>query len=110
MNIESHVLNLELSKKLQSLGVKQESLFSWDDGIIVLNENTSCNSCSAFTASELLELLQIKDTEREVLIIKNAWSEIDYGVHTFEDEHLPNTIAKKLIFLIENNLLETKSC
>lgn len=60
MNLENQVTNLELSKKLKYLNIKQESLFYWTvggvasrlDALPILESNYS-----AYTASELMELL-----------------------------------------------------
>jgi hypothetical protein len=74
MKIESQVTNLELSKRLKSLGVPQESLFYWaqvakDDwrigqhsryGFTVSQTEGSVigtEVCAAFTCSELGEML-----------------------------------------------------
>src|ERR1700682_4915118 len=67
MEIEDLVCSLELSKKLLILGVNQKSLFFWISGScpekwwIHANEKFSKpyhpENISAFTASELMELL-----------------------------------------------------
>jgi hypothetical protein len=70
MELEDQVCRLELAKRLKALGVKQESLFQhvnnpigmagwqiWYEGRVpnVLGENAEW--CSAFTVSELGEML-----------------------------------------------------
>lgn len=69
MNLESQVCNLELSKRLKELGVKQESLFSWvnDRGKSAIWDETMWSEfetpnnpkfiASAFTVAELGEML-----------------------------------------------------
>lgn len=66
MKLEQQVTSLELSKKLQDLGVKQESLYDWvvDSSKLpqVLMHSTGIATwgeviCSAFTVAELGELL-----------------------------------------------------
>ena len=64
MNIESQVTSLELSKRLQELGVKQESYFfyEWysDVAYRLANPHDRVNAgfrISAFTVAELLSLL-----------------------------------------------------
>ena len=83
MELSQQVVNLELSKRLKELGVKQESLFQWieefDNEFKIYPSsphfphpdwrhiNTiDYYSYSAFTASELLEMLpsEIKNGER----------------------------------------------
>jgi hypothetical protein len=75
--IEQHVTNLELSKILKELGLKQESLFYWTKpaqldvyglsfilDMFSLNEKHYGVLYSAFLASELMEILPNKiDTE-----------------------------------------------
>ena len=72
MNLESQVTSLELSKKLHELGVKQESLFYWykdnNEWLLDYNERLLIEfreNYSAFTASELLELLPHRITIKE---------------------------------------------
>src|SRR3990167_9142476 len=74
MKLEVQVVNLELSKKLKKLGVKQESLFDWycQVGGIVCDTDVRVKwtirptsernqgfgeRCSAFTVAELGEIL-----------------------------------------------------
>jgi len=91
MNLEQQCVSLYLAKRLKELGVKQESLFYWADGSIVVTNDYdlllnngkvrtfSCvnNACpdqyisdlySAFTIAEILEILPnriILDNETE---------------------------------------------
>lgn len=76
MKLEQQVSNLELSKKLKGLGVKQESLFMWideegdiklhkDDGYRPANPSINYFVYSAFTVAEIL-----KELDEEVLIPK----------------------------------------
>lgn len=68
--IESHVVNFELSRRLHELGVKKESIFYWRDNdgfqdnesdfsLVQGEKSAECAIwfCSAYTASELLEML-----------------------------------------------------
>lgn len=63
MKLEQQVTSLEISKRLKELGVKQESYFIWvEEGwrhIPFLSDRNHgyVGSCSAFTSSELGEML-----------------------------------------------------
>jgi len=66
MELSKQVCSLELAQKLLTLGVKQNSLFFWHHldtpypSIIYMHEKTESSGdflISAFTASELLEML-----------------------------------------------------
>ena len=116
MKIEDQVTSLELSKKLKELGVKQESYFKWeerDGGYLELyhSKETSCahKYYSSFTTSELLELLP-----KEWIRIEFHGKKYYCFYYFMEEEKLeledilPNSLAKMLIYLIENNLLEIK--
>ncbi len=65
MRIEEQVISLELAQKLKELGVKQESLFWWDDhtelgmGHIVSYCDADNPVCAAFTAAELGKIMGI---------------------------------------------------
>lgn len=86
MNLENQVCNLELSKRLFELGVKQDSCFLWnthDDKEYFIFANSEIsrkltfkNKYSAFTASELLELLPT--------YINPSWLEIIKGRNLME--------------------------
>lgn len=141
MQIENQVISLELAKRLCELGVKQESLFYWikpiDEWQItpVISEKDrqyfmhsvvdilSMDFYSAFTVSELLELLpanfKITNDEADytysyqLTISKCDESEHPYCVWYYsnkdhnsegwqqENDTLPNCLAKMLIYLIE---------
>lgn len=124
------VCSLELSKRLKELGVKQESYFYWwqceeyycsDEkckyrhGGIETSEADNLENYSAFTASELGELLPIKLNEKYLLqrrCARNGWW-IYYSNCNKEDDknaywsaNEANARAKMLIHLLENNLME----
>jgi hypothetical protein len=137
MNIESQVCNLDLSIKLKSLNVKQESLFyhHWqkknrdyeyidhtieDYKLEDSDDGKWMFKCySAFTASELLELLPV-EISRDlikytylVILKKNHEYEIRYDSCRLDDtqciefgDTLTNSLAKMLIYLIENKILD----
>ena len=134
MNLESQVTNIELSKKLFELGFKQESLFYWCknegdmepkfieyeemiNGHIYQDYPNPIKCLSAFTSSELLESLppylhndEIVERENCLGIDKlpNGQIQIMYynKVHPIQDDNLCNALAKMLIHLIENKLIE----
>lgn len=120
MKLEDQVTNLELSKKLKELGVKQESLFYW-----IPNKNKKMvilpvvhdslvmyeNGYSAFTVAELGEMFQ--DCYKNDKYWKLPWSIKDFysfkwcsevdnrGSHIEADAR-----AILLIYLIENKLIK----
>lgn len=117
MKIKYQVVNLELSKKIKELGIKQDGEFYYgksseensgetkNDHHLYFSLSSSLNEeqYSAFTASELLELLP-KYTKVE--IINNRDFQCSYKeYHTFEST-LSDLLAKMLIHLIENKLIE----
>ncbi len=129
MSLKSQVCSKELSMKLKELGVEKESFFEWFES---KHEKSSCviyrgtngygagETYSAFTASELLELLPgeisrdlIKYTY--LLILKKnheyeiRYDEIRYDSCMLDDiqciefgDTLTNALAKMLIYLLEN--------
>jgi hypothetical protein len=168
MNLESQVCSLEYAKRLLELGIKQNSLFYWADGSIVISteldlllDNGKVRSTSfvnnswpdqdilcissAFNASELGEILPNVITTKEqepfnnyrICITKfysvnkhenyeerlinnyivnyecdsteihgeNAWLRRRLTNNIY-DPNLANAMAKMLIYLIENKLME----
>lgn len=115
--MNNHVTNLELSKKLAELGVKQDSEFYWvkhnyDWFELEYSGNKHYELTgeyySAFLSTELGEMLpwyiytcQNSDGEHVCLdrVIKNVRT--DAWAKTEQDAR-----AKCLIWLIENNLIE----
>jgi acetyl esterase/lipase len=115
MKLEDIVTSLELSKKLKELGVKQESFLYWvklkhDFDLFFYQESVfdipQGESCSAYTAAELLEHF-----EDSVNVIKNRGAYIEYlveyaDIFTNDFQSAANALAKMLIYLIENNLIK----
>jgi hypothetical protein len=126
MKLEDQVTSLELSKHLKQLGVKQDGLFFYHKqkfGNYLLGNSPDYHDFlggehySAFTASELLELLphiiRLKNKNNNLLnMSKHEIYYYDIYSHgrlvRFNNETFVNLLAKMLIHLIENNLLEIK--
>lgn len=138
MKLEAQVTNLELSKKLKSLNVKQESIFYYyyEEKIIGGNDLSgneirtdliavhSEDLISAFTASELLEILPHcieKDNIQYGLTIQKGHKHyyLIYDTHTMDNDwcrneiliendgnYLCEALAKMLITLIEQKIIE----
>lgn len=149
MNLSDQVCSLELAKKLKDLGVKQDSLFVYEyfndtcyapkfiPFAIAKPLPNGCKQYSAFTVSELLELLPamidakidepfnyfwLTINKRQV---KNIQYIINYHCDTIAmdrfpllpnyflknniyDEKLADCCAKMLIHLIENGFIENE--
>lgn len=143
MKINDMVVSLELAKRLKKLGVTQNSLFyyqnnPYNDGEdcidlmikelvskngenAIMNsecENDSYPKYSAFTASELVEILPKYINDYDIFLTFNTkvdkkW-EVYYGGDGYDgiiyfftpiaDENVHDALAKLLIHLIENNL------
>ncbi len=129
MEIKQSVVNLELSKKIEKLGVKQDSLWWWFvDGCEAhstlplsfylamerINEN-DYKYYSAFTVAELGEMLPescwSKSGETisalEISKTDGKWW-ISYNDEFIQADTEANARAKMLIHLIENKLMEVK--
>lgn len=133
MNLSQQVTNLEISQKLKTFGVKQESLFwhcRWlesGDDIILSQEHLSYGQtvpiASAFTCSELGEMLpEIIDdeedkTEHQLYFYKRM--KAYFVAYRFEDEDgtwsttyveqantLADAMGKMLCYLYENGLIK----
>lgn len=119
MKLEDQVTSIELSKKLKELGIKQESLFYYIDSKIYINHQTHWpdpenikTHISAFTASELLEILPdsitiYKSTDGEFLWFVEL-DDINENKNIIDNINLSNALANMLIYLIENKLMEIK--
>lgn len=137
MKIENQVVNLELSKKLKELGVKQEGQFYWwgnreETKTIIAYRKELISEviipvgirdkgyCSAFTVAELGEILPTRiqdghpfelETNKQA---KKGWAirYYNYSIQesriTFADDNEANARAKMLIYLIENKLIDLK--
>lgn len=137
MKLEQQVVSLELAQKLKELGVKQESYFQhylrykgqdiehWVIGIPFDYEDRSDDVVSAFTCSELGEMLPTyfhKDgSECRITIVNgNGLKYIDYATYKNQKPAfllngypmLMNSTdteadarAKMLVYLLENNLI-----
>ena len=122
MKLENQVSNLELSRKLKELGVKQESLFYYQGvkkeidlekgyALDILRKLTfaGAEKVSAFTVAELGEILPAfsvgaKGKTWGYNFVKGGkfiQLEVDFDVKSEA-----NARAKMLIYLIENKLLK----
>lgn len=123
MKLQDQVISLKLAKQLKELGVKQDSLFYWvRDKEIVYQRAfyTGSNEIytSAFTVAELGEILPFylkKDADEGIVFStevdglrcyrwSNGWT-VAYKYESISSDTLANTMAKMLIYLLENNLL-----
>lgn len=133
MNPQSLVTNLELSKKLQELGVPQKSLFYWKKYFVNGEERIEPQMnvpedypqrCSAFTSGELGKLLpnyyeaghvfktdeagvwwfDTRKNDKGNWVVGYECEDLDDGVW-FHDDTEANARAKMLIYLIENRLI-----
>lgn len=108
MTIEQQVTNLELSKKLKALGVKQKSLWYWTDKGLKRCEAWDKDDerilCSAFTVAELGEMLPAGSHSRRFKYKSVMWNCIvpyeDFE-HGEAGDSEANARAKALIWLIE---------
>lgn len=123
MRIKDQVVNLDLSKKLKELGIKQESEFHWanhpkksneyiilhsgdkDDSSFILVKSLATLLVSAFTAQELSRYLQNQDGGLffNITRVKDKWS-VHYNPergtdnsYWFENENLADALAEMLI-------------
>lgn len=129
MKLEDQVVSLNLAKKLKELGIKQDSLFYYGahenpfDNVFKEEDvkhwrcdiydshfiDSSDYKYSAFTASELLELINIP-----VNLIKfnyedcNIYYASPLGGSIYDDINPANACAKLLIYLIENGLIKNE--
>jgi len=132
MKIEEQVASLELSKKLKSLGIKQESLWYWTEyfqdvqktftkDVFLIDDCIPFGSkgFSAFTVAELGEMLPGNFNGRVLTIGKgNKFWDIFYENNSMgcvitgfapldqTAETEANARAKMLVYLLENKLLE----
>ncbi len=127
MNLSDIVTSLALSKKLCAFGIKQESFFYWIIDVIgtrydIKTGNELNNFCSAFTASELFEILpwsllidfnpcQLLFTGGKPYILEYRHiGNINKGlipkIFPQHDTNAADCAAKMLIYLIENKLIE----
>jgi len=129
MNLSDQVTPLDLSKRLRELGVKQNSYFKLyisdksgyaftvSPNSVIDSQDKYSSIYSAFTASELLELLPasiptgayskgleiLKTNNFKVGYIDHTWG---FGDIQFSDENLCKALAKMLIHLITSKLIE----
>jgi hypothetical protein len=113
MELKDIVCSLEHAKRLNELGVKQESLFYWLNRKIVCPKFQEFNFpekwCSAFTASELGEMLPamistIRETDGHWSFVHGDNISID--MKSFPIYKEVDARAQLLIHLIENGLIE----
>jgi len=128
MRIEDQVCSLELSKKLKELGVRQESYFYWYDDTVAhkmyfagggLVGSKPIEKYSAYTASELGEMLPMEVFKNDICFALASWKipkgwRIFYGgndfcLHGETEEKESDARAKMIIYLIESNLLSPKT-
>ena len=123
-NIEWQISNLELSEKLEKLGVKQESLFWWirmsnkrlkkrwyctsySDGKTPMNDLEIDRFYSAFTVAELGKELKKYTFSLPIFNILNKrdiWFTPIIGFPRMENENEANARAMLLIYIKENKL------
>ena len=107
MPLENQVTSLKLSKRLKSLGAKQDSLFFWTDkGLMsdewIIESGVGVKIASAFTSVELGDMLKVSGKSFPLWSqARKEWYWLDMTSKTEA-----NIRAKTLIYLIENKLIK----
>ena len=123
MTKDQIVCSIELAERLKELGVKQESLFYWNEtekdndywlgeyGPIIdidLSEDKTGDYCSAYTSDELGEMLPrvgwFTSTNKEGSYV--SFLNVATGEKRFDDNTMANSMARMLIYLKENKLID----
>ncbi len=123
MKLEDQVVNLELSKRLKELDIKQESSFYYlnidGEGEYYIyfmehmpeEDEYEGDPIAAFTVAELIDLLPCEIGNPHLEIGKHR--DGTYGVEYLcmengytNDKTLANSAAKMLIYLLENGLIK----
>lgn len=98
MELKHQVVSLEIAKRLKELGVKQESLFYWQEypeeetRLLYGKSNYASNKnthTSAYTVAELISMLQT--VAKEDIII------------AYKDNNIADTLATKLCTKLQNS-------
>lgn len=115
MPLEKQVTSLELSKKLENLGVKQDSLFYHDnhseygEGWLITQEPESDEYISAFTVAELGELLpahiQCDKYQSSKYLWSMSWNDMKGESHNENANTEVEARGLMLVYLLENGLL-----
>lgn len=121
MKLEDQLTNLELSKRLKELKVKQESLFVWvvdtKKPYVELSNQVYTNIViSAFTVAELGEMLprdglpswSIHGIKGEFWYRYYGKGKYEYEAHEGRENTEVNCRAKMLIHLIEKGIVKTE--
>lgn len=121
MTLEKLVVSLPLAKRLQELGVKQESLYWWSEhtdpptlwSTSAANEagiwdSNGHKQYAAFTLGEVVEVIAL--ASNEALQKMDVAKEDNFGIKGEGKEFLhncfnPDNLAKMLIYLLEEKLL-----
>lgn len=131
MSLQGIVCSLAVSKKLEELGVRQDSLFRWQNPLDNLWEptalkkqyiemnNSNSENYSAFTAEELLNIIPKKiplnsehggQFELKIQKINSIWNVSYVSPYkikiSFSGEKLEDCAAAILIWLLEVNYIE----
>lgn len=131
MNLENQVCSLDIAKRLKELGVKQESLFTWEewpdgphlfyaDGDIRMHPNYA-----AYTVAEVGEILpetlgrprdgikqydieQYKYTTGDIyqLQVSDYVNTVPHLLFVARDKNEANARTKCLVYLLENKLIK----
>ena len=126
MKLEQQVINIELSKRLNELGINKPSLFYWkytqgrgNDSIQytegnIPEDNIYCEWYSAYTVAELGQMLP-KEESIVTMIFTNSRCQMAMLGYEWKDKSIGQSIeadteadarAKMLIYLLENNLIK----
>lgn len=124
MELESQAATLEQSKRIEELGIKIDSYFSWVSSISEIKFNLVAAAsiklaCSAYlpapTAEEIAELLPFQiPTGEDLLVDFKIWKYPDiyscgyYGFRITHKKSLAQALADLLIWLIQNNRINPK--
>ncbi len=125
ITLQQQVCSLELARKLKELGVKQESLFYWQQHYQEMKGDVSASSfkitqtktesekgmrCfSAFTVAELGEMLpQYSSFTKVEDFLWEGYEQINGNIEEYSGTTEADARAKMLIYLLENKLITLK--